>query len=141
TRRSTHAASATDGSQRRRRRRRRRLRGNRAMSQTPHPPAPSPSRGEGEHPVSPHPRTRRGVLHTPAGGEGSPWRMVPLDAVVLSLSLLGALVRPPDASATLIAVAATFLLGLYWAVALFRRHGEGDYAGRAFRVQLAIVLA
>jgi hypothetical protein len=58
---------------------------------------------------------------------------------MLSLSLLGALVRPPDISATLIAVAATFLLGLYWAVAFFRRRG-GD-AGRAFRVQLAIVLA
>jgi hypothetical protein len=65
--------------------------------------------------------------------------MVPLDAVVLSLCLLGALVRPPDAGATLIAVAATFLLGVYWAAAFFRRQGEN--AGRAFRVQLAIVLA
>src|SRR5918911_732944 len=89
------------------------------MSHTPHPPAPSPSRGEGEH--------------------GAAWRAVPLDAVVLSLCLLGALVRPPDASATLIAVAATFLLGVYWAAAFFRRQGEN--AGRAFRVQLAIVLA
>ena len=89
------------------------------MSHTPHPPAPSPSRGEGEHSAA--------------------WRAVPLDAVVLSLCLLGALVRPPDASATLIAVAATFLLGVYWAVAFFRRQGED--AGRAFRVQLAIVLA
>src|SRR5919204_6191566 len=78
----------------------------------------------GERALSPLPRTGRG-----AGGEGSPWRTVPLDAVVLSLCLLGALVRPPNASATLIAVAVTFLLGLYWAVALFRRHGNGEDAG------------
>jgi Glycosyltransferase family 87 len=89
------------------------------MNHTPHLPVPSPSRGEGEH--------------------GAAWRAVPLDAVVLSLCLLGALVRPPDASATLIAVAATFLLGVYWAAAFFRRQGED--AGRAFRVQLGIVLA
>src|SRR5205085_8312541 len=85
-------------------------------------------------------RRRRCRLRGNHAMSQTPWRTVPLDAVVLSLSLLGALVRPPDASATLIAVAATFLLGLYWAVALFRRHGEGEYAGRAFRVQLGIVL-
>src|SRR5919204_5410253 len=92
----------------------------------------------GERALSPLPRTGRGALCV-LEGEGSPWRAVPLDAVVLSLCLLGALVRPPNASATLIAVAATFLLGVYWAAAFFRRQGED--AGRAFRVQLAIVLA
>src|SRR5919204_194896 len=92
----------------------------------------------GERALAPLPRTGRGALCV-LEGEGPPWRAVPLDAVVLSLCLLGALVRPPDPSATLIAVAATVLLGVYWAVAFFRRPGED--AGRAFRVQLAIVLA
>jgi len=66
---------------------------------------------------------------------------IPLDAVILSLSLLGALVRPPNAPATVIAVIATFLLGLYWLVAVLCRDGAGEYGGRAFRAQLGIALA
>lgn len=78
------------------------------------------------------------VLAAPA--ESRIWGVVPLDAVVLSLSLLAALVRPSDAKATVIAVAATFLLGLYWLVALLGRNAAGEYGGRAFRAQLTVVL-
>jgi hypothetical protein len=68
------------------------------------------------------------------------WRRVPLDAVVLSLSVLYALVRPPDAASTVIAVFVTFLTGLYWVVALLGRR-DREPGGHAFRVQLALVLA
>lgn len=106
-------------------------------------------------------------------GLATSWRGIPLDAVVLSLSVLYALVRPPDAASTKIAVFVTFLLGLYWTIALLGRnrsgepdttprqhtrdnHGSagilpalparratspGEPGGRAFRAQLAIVLA
>src|SRR5579875_2579185 len=62
------------------------------------------------------------------------WRRVPLDAVVLSLSVLYALVRPPDAASTAIAVFVTFLAGLYWVVALLGRRA-GEPGGRTFRIQ------
>jgi len=67
-------------------------------------------------------------------------KRAPLDAVILSLCLLGALVRPADAAATRLAVVATFLLGLYWAVSTLWRDEAGEYGRRAFRVQLGIAL-
>ena len=89
------------------------------------------------------------IARRPAGGEGVGRTAVPLDAVILSLSLLGALVHPANASATAIVVLATLLLGLYWLVATLCRDGTGtgtgtgtgEYSRRAFRVQLAIALA
>ncbi len=68
-------------------------------------------------------------------------KRLPLDAVILSLCLLGALVRPADAAATRLAVVATFLLGLYWTVSTLWRDEAGEYGRRAFRVQLGIALA
>jgi len=68
-------------------------------------------------------------------------KRLPLDAVILSLCLLGALVRPADAAATRLAVVATFLLGLYWMVSTLWRDEAGEYGRRAFRVQLGIALA
>jgi len=71
------------------------------------------------------------------------WRGIPLDAVVLSLSLLYALRQSPATAPTQaeIDVVATFLMGLYWVVALLGRARDGEYAGRAFKAQLTLVLA
>lgn len=69
----------------------------------------------------------------------SQWGTVPLDAVVLSLSLLAALVRPADAGATVIAVACSFLLGIYWTVAFLGRRANGEYGRRALHAQIALV--
>jgi hypothetical protein len=41
-----------------------------------------------------------------------------LDALVVTMCVLGLLAHPVDATSTLIAVASTFLLGLYWALAI-----------------------
>jgi len=68
-------------------------------------------------------------------------KRLPLDAVILSLCLLGALVRPADAAATRLAVVATFLLGLYWVISTLYRDKAGEYGRRAFRAQLGIALA
>ncbi len=68
------------------------------------------------------------------------WNNVPLDAVLLTLSALAAIRSPGDAGTTLIDVAVTFMLGLYWLVALLARQRPASYGPRLFRVQLSLVL-
>ncbi len=68
---------------------------------------------------------------------------IPLDAVILTLCLLAdiaALTNAHDATRTLVAVACTFLLGLYWLVSTLGRRRDGEYGRRAFQVQLTAVL-
>jgi len=68
---------------------------------------------------------------------------IPLDAVILTLCLLAdirALTDAKDPTRTLVAVACTLLLGLYWLTAFLGRGDSGEYGRRAFQVQLTAVL-
>lgn len=63
---------------------------------------------------------------TETPGVTAPWSCH-LDALVVTMCALGLLAHPFDAPSTLIAVASTFLLGLYWALTIARPAEEAAF--------------